>query len=495
MLHAVLTAWAWGQPQVGALEGRLGFDPLGLLFLTIISVLFLASAVYALGYLRAEDSSGHVDPVEGLLYTNDPEANFVGGLLLFLSSMTLVTASQHFGLLWVGVEARPLAGARLIYFHQHHRSLEAAWKYILICSVGIALALVGNFLRAVAAGPRDGGHAGLVVADLIAGAGQMDPLWLKAVFLFFLVGYGTKMGLVPLHTWLPDAHSESPSLVSALLSGALLNCAFLGILRAHFLCVAAGVADFSQELLVVFGLLSMAVAAVFIVRQADFKRMLAYSSVEHMGVLALGVGLGGVGAFGSILHALNHSFTKAALFLVAGNILGAYQTKSTTGVSGVLRVLPISGVLWVAGFLSITGSPPFGTFLSEFTILKAALDAGRYGTAALYLVFLSLIFIGIVSVVMRMAQGEPPAGVSVGQREPLWSFAPSAVLATLVLMLGLYVAPPIMTALETASVQLTDSQPDQESVHADGLFASGPATLAEVERPISGTDLAIAGGN
>jgi hydrogenase-4 component F len=304
------------------------------------------------------------------------------------------------------VEATTLASAPLIYFHRHHRSLEATWKYIMICSVGIALALLGNFLLAVAAGGAGDRHAGLVVGDLMTHAGEMNPQWLKAAFLFFLVGYGTKMGLAPMHTWLPDAHSESPSMVSALLSGALLNCAFLGILRAHQLCIAAGEAEFSQGLLVVFGLISMGMATVFIIRQADFKRMLAYSSVEHMGILAIGVGLGGAGVFGSMLHAVNHSLTKAALFFVAGNILAAYRTKSIGDVSGVLRVLPVSGVLWIAGFLSITGSPPFGTFLSEFTILKAALDGGQNVVAALYLVFLSLIFVGMVNIVLRMAQGE-----------------------------------------------------------------------------------------
>ena len=175
--------------------------------------------------------------------------------------------------------------------------------------------------------PPDTAPVPLLLDDLVAKAHLLNPVHLKVAFLFLLVGYGTKMGLAPMHTWLPDAHSESPSLVSALLSGALLNCAFLGILRAHQVCIAAGLADFTSELLVGFGLLSMAVAAVFIIAQANYKRMLAYSSVEHMGILSLGVGLGGAGVFGAMLHALNHSMTKASLFLVAGNILHCYHTK------------------------------------------------------------------------------------------------------------------------------------------------------------------------
>jgi len=440
--HLALTLWLWFQRPVVASQSWLGVDAMGLLFLTVASVLFFAAAVYSLGYLHDEQQSSHVDIEEGFLFINEPEAVFVGCLLLFLASMTLVTLSQHFGLLWVGVEATTLATAPLIYFHRHHRSLEATWKYLLICSVGIALALLGNFLLAVAASSSRSGHAALIVLCLQQQASHLHGPWLRAAFLFFLVGYGTKMGLAPLHTWLPDAHSESPSPVSALLSGALLNCAFLGILRLHQLCVAAGQGDFSQPLLILFGLASMLVASVFLLRQADFKRMLAYSSVEHMGILALGVGLGGVGVFGALLHAVNHSLTKAALFLVAGNILAAYATKSTSDVRGIRRVLPATGILWLAGFLAITGSPPFGTFLSEFTILKAALDQQHAVVAVLYLVLLGLIFIGMANLVLPMTQGEALNKGQPHERkrgEPLWSIAPAAVLLALTLTLGLWV--------------------------------------------------------
>jgi hydrogenase-4 component F len=399
LAHAGLTAGAWAGRSRPAWGGWLALDPAGLLFLSIVSALFLAAAVYGVGYLARERHARHVDPEEHLFFSDEPEAIFTGCLLLFLASMMLVTVSQHFGLLWVSIEATTLASAPLIYFHRHHRSLEATWKYLLICSVGIALALLGNFLLAIAASDGGATSTSMILTDLIRSADRLHFPWLEAAFLFFLVGYGTKMGLAPLHTWLPDAHSESPSLVSALLSGALLNCAFLGILRAHQVCVAAGVAPFSRGLLLVFGLLSMAVAAVFILGQADFKRMLAYSSVEHMGILALGVGLGGVGAFGTALHAVNHPLTKACLFLVAGNILAAYETKSVAGVRGLGRTLPLSGVLWVAGFLAITGSPPFGSFLSELTILKAALDQGRGAVAGGYLTLLAVIFIGMARAV------------------------------------------------------------------------------------------------
>ncbi|MBI3097269.1 MAG: NADH dehydrogenase FAD-containing subunit [Planctomycetes bacterium] len=452
--HTGLTAWAWADRPSGVPEGWLALDAPGLLFLSLTSALFLASAVYAVGYLSREKEEAHADFEEGMFFTNVPEAIFTGCLLLFLSTMTLVTVSRHFGILWVAIEATTLASAPLIYFHRHHRSLEATWKYLLICSVGIALALLGNFFLAVAA---SGGtpRTPVVLDALLADAAHLNIPWLKAAFLCLLVGYGTKMGLAPLHTWLPDAHSEAPSVVSALLSGALLNCAFLGILRMLQVCVAAGEGAFGMELLVGFGLLSMGVAAVFILGQADYKRMLAYSSVEHMGILALGVGLGGAATFGAMFHAMNHSLTKAMLFLLAGNILAVCRTKQSSEIRGLGRLLPVTSALWLVGFLAITGSPPFAPFLSEFTILRAAIDAGRGGVAAAYLCCLALIFIGMATAVLRMTLGEPSRGAVVpSPREPALSIVPPAVLAVFVLLFGLYLPPAVGTALEEAAAVL-----------------------------------------
>ena len=279
----------------------------------------------------------------------------------------------------------------------------------------------------------------MLLSDLMTDAALLQPGWLRAGFILLLVGYGTKMGLAPLHTWLPDAHAEAPSVASALLSGALLNCAFLGILRGQQLLGAAGLAPFGRELLVVLGLVSMTFGAVFVIRQADFKRLLAYSSVEHMGIMALGVGLGGAATFGALLHAVNHSVAKGMLFLVSGNLLAAYRTKSTVVVRGAVRVLPVSGVLWLVGLFAITGSPPFGTFLSELTILKGALDAGRWWVAAGYLVLLGAVFAGMGRIMVRMAQGEPGEGVAVGQREAWSAVLGPAVLLALALLLGLWI--------------------------------------------------------
>src|SRR5262245_33688165 len=347
LTHVTMTgfvAFRWPDRPDPLLDAWLALDAISLLFLCITSVLFLAAAVYAVGYL---DRESHDDAKkefrENTWFVNQPEALFLGCLMLFLAAMTAVTVSQHLGLMWVAIEATTLFSAPLIYFHKHHRSLEATWKYVLICSVGIALALLGNFALAAAL-PRGGvGDASLVLPEILQKARSLNPMWVKTAMLFLIVGYGTKMGLAPMHTWLPDAHSEAPSMVSALLSGALLNCAFLGLLRAYQVCIAAGQDAFARELFLLFGLLSMGVAAVFIIGQTDFKRMLAYSTVEHMGILAVGIGLGGAGLYGALLHAVNHSLTKGCLFLAAGTILAAYHTKQAAAVRGLQRVAPWTG--------------------------------------------------------------------------------------------------------------------------------------------------------
>ncbi|HUJ73527.1 MAG TPA: proton-conducting transporter membrane subunit, partial [bacterium] len=323
-----------------------------------------------------------------------------------------------------------------IYYHRHHRSLEATWKYLLICSVGIAVALLGNFFLAVAASGRPGATVHLTVDSLHVHVGALDSAWLKAAFILCLVGYGTKMGLAPMHTWLPDAHSEAPSVVSALLSGALLNCAFLAILRIFSVASAAGLAHFGRETILVFGLVSMGVAAGLIIGQPDYKRMLAYSSVEHMGILAVGIGLGGLGDWAALFHAVNHSLIKASLFLLAGNILSVYGSKKISDVRGALRSVPVTAVLWVAGFFAIMGAPPFGAFSSELSILRAAVESGSWIVVVVFSLLLAAVFAGMVSVLVRTAQG---AGEVRKTKEPTLSLVAPLSLLALSLILGIFI--------------------------------------------------------
>ncbi|MBU6428056.1 MAG: NADH dehydrogenase FAD-containing subunit [Cyanobacteria bacterium REEB65] len=464
IVHALAVGWiwrAWPTPAETAEAGSwLALDAPGLIFLTITSFVFLAVALYANPYLATESQrAGPSDLASGMQARPSREATFTGCLLFFLATMTLLCLSANLGLLWVALEASTLASAPLIPFHRQPLALEATWKYLMISSVGIALALLGNFFMALAAG---GSHhaVSLSLAALLNAGPGLDARWLHVAFLFLLVGYGTKMGLAPFHTWLPDAHSEAPSLVSALLSGCLLNCAFLGLLRAFQVEAAAGQGAFCQHLLCGLGLVSMAIAGIFMVGQADYKRLLAYSSIEHMGIMALGIGIGGLGAYGAMLQALNHSFAKALLFLVAGNILAAYQTKRAAQIRGVQRRLPISGALWVAGLLAITGTPPFGTFLSEFAILRAALGAHLFGIAVAYLALLALIFVGMATTILPMAQGDPKAEPSADpSHAPVspWRVLPPAVLCAMVLLLGLFVPPKLDAMLHAAADRLAST--------------------------------------
>ncbi len=434
-LHALLVGWLWISPsRFPPISAWLAVDALGQVFLGITSLLFFAVSLSAVSFLRSESGTTRSDPEEGFLFDNTPEALFTACLLGFLSTMTLVTTSQHLGLLWVAIEGTTLVSAPLIHYHRHHRSLEATWKYLLVCSVGIAFALLGTYFLAAAV--PAGGINSMTLKALIDNASRLDTRWLKAAFLLLLVGYGTKMGLAPMHTWLPDAHSEAPSVVSALLSGALLNCAFLAILRIFSVVSAAGLGHFGRETILVFGLVSMGVAAGLIIGQPDYKRMLAYSSVEHMGILSVGIGLGGLGDWGAIFHAVNHSLIKASLFLLAGNILALYGSKRISDVRGALRSLPVTAVLWVAGFFAIMGAPPFGAFASELAILRAAVESGSWLVVVIFSLLLAAVFAGMISVLVRTAQG---AGTQERIKEPALSLAAPLSLLALSLFLGIFI--------------------------------------------------------
>jgi hydrogenase-4 component F len=439
LLHAAGVAALFASPPPARPGAWLAFDPLAKVTLLTTTALFVAAAIYAQGYLaRRDDRDNRV---------------FVGGLLFLIATMTTVALSHHLGLSWVAIEATTLASAPLIYFNHNARSLEAAWKYLLICSLGIALALLGTFFLALS-GAAPGGPRSLLLEDLIQAGPMLSRPWVRAAFVFLLVGYGTKMGLAPLHSWKPDAYGEAPGLLGALLAGGLTNFAFLSIVRVFQVTRAAGDEAFARDALVGLGLLSIALAAVFVVGQRDFKRMLAYSSVEHMGILALGVGLGGAAAGGAFFHSMNNGLTKGVLFLSAGNIHRAFGSKTTDDVRGAARRLPISGPLFLAGFLAITGSPPFSPFFSEFAILNGAFGEGRFLVGGLFLALLAVIFVGMATTVLAVVQGDPGDAPLVPNSGDSWlTAAPPFALMLLVLLLGLFL-PKGLSDLFGAAAQL-----------------------------------------
>jgi hydrogenase-4 component F len=436
VVHAALVAFVVIVPPEPLLERWLALGPLGRVILPILSAQYLVCSLYVPAYLGTRpERSNRI---------------FCACLIALSGTMSLVAVSHHLGLMWVGIETSTLVTAPLIYFHKSPRSLEATWKYLLIGSVGIAFALFGSFFLASAAF-HNGLHTSLLFEDMVFEASQLSKPWLHAAFVILLVGYGTKIGLAPMHTWKPDVYGEAPGVVGALLAGGLTTCAICALLRFVQIMNAAGDGDLARALLLAFGLISIGVAAAFMIRQRDYKRMLAYSSVEHMGIVVVGIGIGGLGTYGALLHVLNNSFGKGVMFMAAGNLNRAFGSRLTDDVQGAIHRVPVSACLFLAGFFALAGSPPFGLFLSELAIVRAAFESGQYFAAVLFLALLATVFIGMGAVVFRVVQGPPPRDGAVREREPGLTVIPAIVCLAVVLVLGIYIPPWLDDALREAA--------------------------------------------
>ncbi|MDZ7315444.1 MAG: proton-conducting transporter membrane subunit [candidate division KSB1 bacterium] len=404
-------------------------DGLGYFFLSVLAVVYAAAALYSLYYF---DEHG---------LTPRREALYSSALLFFLGAMAGVLTASHAAMLWVFMEATTLTSALLIYYEQQKASLEAAWKYIYICSVGIALAFVGIILLSIA-GKTIGS---LFFSNLYRHAAEMNHFWLKLSFVFILVGFGTKIGLAPMHAWLPDAHSEAPSAVSALLSGALLNTAFVGLLRIYKLMSAAGLKPFADKLMLGTGFLSLLVGAVFMLRVGSFKRMLAYSSIENMGLLVISATLGKQGITAMLLQSIGHSFSKAGLFLTSGNILHLYKTKKIDQIHDLAAKEKISATLWLLFILAISGLPPFPSFWAKFILVASLINAGFGTLLAPFFIFLIYIFYAMTKTSMKMLYGgssKEHASASL----PILAYLPQLILLLLLFLIGVLI-PDRLTAM------------------------------------------------
>ncbi len=433
--------------------GLLYVDGLSALLVTAVSLVVAVACLYSADYMEEERRAGVVD--EGRL------RRYYFWFYVFIASMYLVVLVANLGLLWVAVEATTLATAFLVGLHGDRAAVEAAWKYVVLCTVGIALALLGTIVLYYAAltvlGRPD---AALSWPDVARVAPTLDPRLVRLAFVLVLVGYGTKAGLAPLHAWLPDAHSQAPAPVSALLSGVLISSAMYALIRFGFLAGAAVGPSFPAWLMLFFGLLSLLVAAPFLLIQRDLKRLLAYSSVEHMGVVAVGVGLAGLGgpaaglaAFGAALHLVGHACAKASLFFAAGRLVQVFATRRIDRVAGAARLLPWLGTAFLAGILAVTGSPPFSLFASEFAIASAGLAGPGLLPTVVFLVLLGIIFGGMIYYGLRLALGNPPGHVARAagpKREgSLMAVAAWAPLL-LVFLAGLALPAPVETLLRQA---------------------------------------------
>ncbi|TKI03961.1 proton-conducting transporter transmembrane domain-containing protein [Martelella alba] len=423
-----------GLPTV-LLKGYLLVDPLGGWVVACVALVYFLSSVYAIGYMRTDERHLSRLPV------------FYALLAGFALSMLIAPMVNNIGVFWIAIELTTLVSTFLVGFERSAESMEAAWKYIIVVSAGISLALLGTTLLYWAGTFVYGATYQLTWSSLTAAASRMPPVLLKLGFLLTLMGYGTKVGLAPMHTWLPDAHSEGPAPVSAMLSGALLNTAMLGVVRFLAAMDAAGQGALPHKVLVALGVLSLLVGALFMVRQRQIKRLMAYSSVEHMGVLALGFGFGGpLGVSGALYHMINHSLAKPLLFFGAGNVIHYFRSKQIGDLRGVWQALPISGAIWLCGAVAITGAPPFGLFLSEYTILRAGWGGSQRWAAIVMLLLLIVIFIAFLNHFRSMylvERAAPPQGEI---RDGLYRVLPMVLPLAALLVLGLW-WPPAWSAL------------------------------------------------
>src|SRR5690349_21552506 len=427
---AVLTARVIEQGPLLVMSKQFLVDPFNVFLVALTAFVGMTTAVFSRPYMRIEQQHGKLSPARLRLYHSMFQ--------LFMATMLCALLTNNMGILWVAMEAATLTTVLLVSLYRTPASLEAAWKYFILCGVGIAQALFGTILLYFAAEKVLGAGGGaLLWTELDAVKGQLEPTVLGLAFVFLLVGYGTKVGLTPLHNWLPDAHAEGPTPVSAVLSGLLLNVALYAVVRCKVLVQGAVATPVASHLMMGFGLLSVVVAAFLLSRQKDVKRLFAYSSIEHMGIITFAFGMGGpIANFAGVLHMTVHSLTKSAIFFAVGHATQKAGTQSIDGIRGMITLSPVVGWGLALGSLAILGMPPFGVFASEFLILTSAMREHPWATPFL-LIALGVAFAAVFSKVQPMVFGDTTAA-----RLPVRpAMMPVFVHLSLVLMLGLWIPP------------------------------------------------------
>ncbi|HEY8110636.1 MAG TPA: hydrogenase 4 subunit F [Candidatus Nitrosotenuis sp.] len=396
--------------------------------LPIAGVGFVTS-LYSINYIGRQYDTGVLDQKRLVRYYQ--------GFNAFIFTMLLVPLSNNIGIMWVAIEATTLVSVLLIMLYVKESAIEASWKYLIVATVGLSFALFGIILfnyANIGSNPDDA----MNWTNLLSNAKSLDPNIIKIAFVFVLVGLGTKAGLAPMHTWLPDAHSEAPTPVSALLSGVLLNCAMYGIIRFHMISSAGMGSEFSGELLIILGVISTGIAAVSIYFQKDMKRLLAFSSIEHMGIISIAIGFGGfLGIYGGMLHMINHSIAKPLMFFASGTISQKYETKAISKIRGVIKTMPLTGMMFLIGGLAIIGLPPFSIFLSEFFVLSSGFGSGQFAAILFMMIFLIVIFAGFIKHLVSMIFGTPEKEMKKGELGKL-SIIPMIILGILTIILGIY---------------------------------------------------------
>jgi len=410
-------------------------DSLGAIVMLIIACIGFATTIYSIRYLQQETAKGIIGFTRVRQY-------FVL-LNIFLAAMFLAVTAGNPVFAWISIEATTLSTAFLISFYNKPSAIEAAWKYLIINSIGLLLGFFGTLLYFTSMSSL--GENGFVSwQSLLANIVHLDPLIAKIAFIFVLIGYGTKVGLAPMHTWKPDAYSKAPNPIGALLSGALLPVAFIVILKFKNVTDVAIGPQFSQNLLIIFGILSIAVAALIMFNVRNYKRLLAYSSIENAGVMALGFGFGGLGISAAILHLIYHSLVKGIMFFSSGNLLLKYNSAKIKNIKGALGIVPFTSILFIAGFLIVTGVPPFGIFLTKMQILSVGIQVNPIITI-IALFFMTLIFIGFLKHIISMFFSQKPEDIEVGEGN-IWLIIPPLILLVTIIILSFYI-PPFLSIL------------------------------------------------
>lgn len=420
------------------LWGWVYVDSLSVFFLVTTAVVCFAASVYSIGYIRREKEDGHISARKAGAYFHL--------FNLFSFTMLIIPLLGNLAIVWIAIEMTTLVSAFLVGFHNVKESIEAAWKYIIICSVGITFALLGIILFYYASASGAGVRS-LEWAEMAAGSGLFDPKVVRIALIFIFVGYGTKAGLAPMHNWLPDAHSQALSPVSGLLSGVLLKISLYAILRFVILANLSVGYAYSAKLFIFFGLTSLAVAGAFILLQKDLKRLLAYSSVENIGLISLGLGFGPFGGIAAgLLQAFNHAVTKALMFFCAGDAARVYRGDNMHMMQGMVKVMPFTGAAMFLGLFALVGMPPFSIFVSKLWILTGAFQGRSYFIAAAMLIFIALAFAGLVSHISKVILGNPPAEMP-RQKECLSSKVSLVFLGLFIVGFGLKIPQGFMELL------------------------------------------------
>jgi hydrogenase-4 component F len=436
---------------LSALNGFLRVDALSALVILLTAFVSLVCAIYAIGYFRRDRVDNRLTERQLRLY--------YGLTPIFVSAMLLAPMADNLGVMWVAIESSTLASVLLVTLYNQKTSFEAGWKYIIIGSVGIALALFGTVFVYYSAvgllGPET--HGGMNWSVLVQVADKLNPQAMRLAFILVLLGYGTKAGLAPMHTWKPDAYSEAPVPSAALLGAAFINCAFYAIIRFDVLAEKALGHNFPGKMLIGFGIASILVAAPFILVQRNFRRLLAYSSIDHAGIMVAGIGFGGpLGALGATLHMVFHAVTKPLMFFCAGNIQQQFSTPYLWKLRGIIHTLPWTGGFFLMATLAVTGTPPFSIFQSEFKILSAALVADHGWMAFLFLAGVVTIFAGFLMHISKLTLGSPQ--IETRATECRWKLSAMALVAAAVALFGFWL-PKSLYELVRQSAQIVGGAP------------------------------------